>query len=367
MYIKAILLPLQISRLFKKEKYHLTPTWLRIILLLTKNYMSKQQINKLAVTIEKVNYLYRSVRKREENIQKLELALLKKYVTELYDGLLELELDLKKSASTAIINEIVEKAPLVKEKASSDEDLHSPLVQEVNKIAAEEEESSTELPELTIENDANEQEDAPANIQLSDTPVVYAPIASEDDEETEEEDDNATINMSGFTEDVKEETIDEAETSFLENFVPPTITDEADEEPDEEEIVVDGDGAIKTQVLENLGFVTEDAEEKEEPQTVAMDMNDYLARKQAESSEGTNGERMFSIGFNQRIAYIKELFDNDEAAYTKAINDLAASKGYIEALTYINLNLRYDYKWQDENPTVKEFLEMIKRKFLGKV
>ena len=63
--------------------------------------MDKKKINELAVTIEKISYLYRSVRKSDEEIQKLEIALLKKYVVELYDGILSLEKDEKSKAVTS--------------------------------------------------------------------------------------------------------------------------------------------------------------------------------------------------------------------------------------------------------------------------
>lgn len=82
-------------------------------------------------------------------------------------------------------------------------------------------------------------------------------------------------------------------------------------------------------------------------------------------SSNTGGSEEFPISFNQRFAFINQLFDGDTDAFNRAIGDLGNSKGYIEALTYINLNLRHDYKWQDDDPVVKDFLDMIKKKYLG--
>ena len=70
--------------------------------------MDRKIVNELAITIEKINYLYRNIRKRDEDIQKIELALLKKYVSELYDGLISLD---KSSADSLTTN-----APVKQEK-----------------------------------------------------------------------------------------------------------------------------------------------------------------------------------------------------------------------------------------------------------
>ena len=76
--------------------------------------------------------------------------------------------------------------------------------------------------------------------------------------------------------------------------------------------------------------------------------------------------KTFDINFNQRHAFVKELFDNDEQAYDKTLLELGKSNGYIEALTYINLNVRYDYNWSDDSETKEEFMAIIKSKFLNR-
>jgi hypothetical protein len=54
--------------------------------------MNKRRLNEIAVALEKVNYLYRNMRKSNEPIKRLELALLKKYVLDLYDNILVMEM-----------------------------------------------------------------------------------------------------------------------------------------------------------------------------------------------------------------------------------------------------------------------------------
>ena len=67
---------------------------------------------------------------------------------------------------------------------------------------------------------------------------------------------------------------------------------------------------------------------------------------------------------SQKFAFIKTLFNGNEQAYQRTIQTVVNSKGYIEALTYINLNVRHEMGWQDHYPTVKEFIDIIKHKFL---
>lgn len=111
-----------------------------------------------------------------------------------------------------------------------------------------------------------------------------------------------------------------------------------------------------------------------EEETVAMDMNSILAKhvRSAGSSvvdrlQRTVGRKDggFDITFNQKHAFIRQLFNKNERAFYAALNDLGDSKGYIEALTYINLNLRHDYNWDDTDPVVQDFLDVIKRRFLS--
>ena len=112
--------------------------------------------------------------------------------------------------------------------------------------------------------------------------------------------------------------------------------------------------------------------DEDEGETIAIgELNSLLGKEQEETSTrkdtgAISGDSIkFPVTFNQRIAFIRELFSNNEKAYHESMKELSEARGYIEALTYINLNLRYDFNWKDNDPIVKEFLEMIKHRFLG--
>ncbi|HRI28095.1 MAG TPA: hypothetical protein PK239_03890 [Chitinophagales bacterium] len=329
--------------------------------------MDKKLINRLAVTIEKINYLYRNIRKREENMQKLELALLKKYVTELYDGLVEVELELKQDGASGLdLHPLEHREQQIIARAKEEQITPKPEAQYTAPVVEAKPEPEIVIPTPEPQVDAvPEPEEEPEVIVLPEPvelpePEPVATIFSVPQQEDEDEtDDAATAYMHTFRHKTDEST----------PIAPPAVQEE-------EEIIVDAEGAIKTQILSDLQKSQilqqtnlDDFDDTDE--TVAMELNDVLGKQAkeltvAEKFAAGNGGADFAIGASQRTTYINHLFGGDEEAYDHAIDDLATSKGYIEALTYVNLNLRYDYKWDDHDPIVREFLDIIKAKFLGK-
>ncbi|OWY22204.1 hypothetical protein B6N25_07645 [Sphingobacteriales bacterium TSM_CSS] len=317
--------------------------------------MDKKLINRLAVTIEKINYLYRNIRKREENMQKLELALLKKYVTELYDGLVEVELSLKQDAPL-----IADEHPLQKREQVVKEKVMNETPPEPEIIDLPEPEPVAEPEPIIIPEPEPEPEPEPVVVPLPEPVVVPPP---------EPEPQPVMVLHEQFVEDVVPTgQIDQSFAQDLGNMMTRKVQEEV-----EEEVIMDDEGSVKTQILtdfQKANLLKQEEEEESEQETVAMELNDVLGNKQndktiADKFATKSGATEFAIGHNQRIDYINHLFGGDEESYNIAIDDLANAKGYIEALTYVNLNLRYDYKWDDHDPKVREFLDMIKHKFLG--
>mgnify|MGYP001157926756 FL=1 len=335
--------------------------------------MDKKLINRLAVTIEKINYLYRNIRKREENMQKLELALLKKYVTELYDGLVEVELELKQDGvNQGDFHPLEQRAQVLKAQIQEEAVIFEPEVEETPEPQIEPE------PEVFI-NDTPvvEEPDPEPEIEPEMEPLPIPEILPEPIEvpELEPESEPLIVSNTNFYSD-EDETDDIAATAYMNvNLQHENHDNEISSVLEDEEVIVDGDGSVKTQILTDFHksqiMQSEDDDDDLSEETVAMELNDVLGKKQKETSFadsfiGKSGDDVFSVGSGQRVTFINHLFGGDEEAYTHAIDDLAASQGYIEALTYVNLNLRYDYKWSDHDTIVREFLDLIKAKFMNR-
>ena len=428
--------------------------------------MHLKKINELAVILEKVNYLYRNIRKSNDAPKKIELALLKRYVTDFYDGLLELDVPAGTfSASTAehqatteassqkTLSNVAEKLPvaaLVETPNTSEEEKEAPWVATMSEKFTSIKESIAEKVETAKESVSEKvseiKEDMPswkdkaadlleaakdraADLKDSVSEKIASLKESADDkaddatehllswkdkaadlleaakdkaadlkdsvsekiaslkESADDKADDATEHLPSWKDkaaDLLEAAKDKA--ADLKDSVSEKIgnlsnnqkdNDDTDKPPVFERIKdsmsheyrEENDDSVRTMILENKGGndnllkITENTDDE----TVAIDAKKATplidALKGGKTSEG-GGKNIFPINFNQRYAFVNRLFDGDEAGYGKAINDLSESKGYIEALTYVNLNLRYDYKWRDDDPTVKEFLDIIKHTFL---
>jgi len=66
-----------------------------------------------------------------------------------------------------------------------------------------------------------------------------------------------------------------------------------------------------------------------------------------------------AIGINDRFLFIREIFDNNEEEYNSTIAYLNQSTNLETVLNWINK----EKNWDIEDPTVKLFIEIIKRKF----
>ncbi len=408
----------------------------------------KKSIKKLAVALEKINYLYGSIKRKEGRAEQVELKLMKRYAADLYDLLLEVELKaMAVEKETTAIPRQRQEALVAQEKdrmpSVIDQFIESPAVVDDNTISYRppvvetpptiEEEPSPIVEELftTYESEARTMEIEEVLDFSPELPVVES-VVEELEEEVLEEEEEAVF----FPEP-------EPEPEEEESVVVYNEAEEKVEEPEEEEIYVfeetnlkeeaiaadtldlglDKDfsdiertiseiqeqrrfleeetalqsenlqqapavGSVdevietssKTKILNDLlekdppieHIVEEDLAEQQEEMTVEAPeaLNDLYKNQQekpsiADQLGAANYEGKFPISFNQRFAFINQLFDGDADAFNHSMNELSESRGYIEALTYINLNLRHDYKWQDDDPVVKDFLDMIKRKFLG--
>lgn len=259
--------------------------------------MNKKKMNDLAVVLEKVNYLYRTMRKSNEPLKKVELALLKKYITDLYDGLVELELPLMPT--------------------------HEVLSEHKVEFVPQQELVKTP-PKVEVQ---------PPKVEVI-PPKVEAPVAPPPPPPPPPK-----VEVLPPKEEMPQEKIQYSK-------------------PDTNE-----DEGIKTQVFSSKpsGGVPKPLVAVEEEETLVMNKSQPKTLADNLSSGDKNA---FPISFQQRYAFVNQLFGGDENAYNSAIAELSDSKGYIEALTYINLNLRYDFKWRDDDSVVREFLDIIKRRFL---
>jgi hypothetical protein len=69
-----------------------------------------------------------------------------------------------------------------------------------------------------------------------------------------------------------------------------------------------------------------------------------------------------SIGINDKFLFINELFEGNMRIYDEAIQKLNTSSNMAQA-ELLMLDLKIVYNWESESPTVKKFVELVRRKF----
>ena len=70
-----------------------------------------------------------------------------------------------------------------------------------------------------------------------------------------------------------------------------------------------------------------------------------------------------AIGVNDRFLFINELFRGDEAMYERSIKTIQNFTIYAEAEFWIKRELKVKIGWLDSHPVVKQFDQLIKRRF----
>jgi len=71
-----------------------------------------------------------------------------------------------------------------------------------------------------------------------------------------------------------------------------------------------------------------------------------------------------AIGLNQKFQFIKELFQADADAYKSAVSKLNSFSGGTEAEQYLRNELMATYSWNEEEPLVIAFTELVHRRYL---
>ena len=70
------------------------------------------------------------------------------------------------------------------------------------------------------------------------------------------------------------------------------------------------------------------------------------------------------IGLNDRIAFVKNLFDGSQEDFNRVVSQLNSFKTEKEAIKFINKMVKPDYNWSEQEALETRFMEIIQRKFV---
>lgn len=114
-----------------------------------------------------------------------------------------------------------------------------------------------------------------------------------------------------------------------------------------------------------------DKKSKELHETIAPEnsgsLNERLKESRTELSDSLQESPIKdlkkAIGINDRYLYINELFRGDEVMYERSIKTINGFSIYPEAEYWIKRELKLKLGWDDKDSTVKQFDQLIKRRF----
>lgn len=96
-------------------------------------------------------------------------------------------------------------------------------------------------------------------------------------------------------------------------------------------------------------------------------LNDALREHKTELSETLQESPIKDlrkgIGINDRFLFISELFRGDEAMYERSIKTINGFSIYPEAEYWIRRELKLKLGWDDKNTVVRQFDQLVKRRF----
>ncbi|WP_010182029.1 hypothetical protein [Aquimarina agarilytica] len=92
-------------------------------------------------------------------------------------------------------------------------------------------------------------------------------------------------------------------------------------------------------------------------------VNDVIATQQ-KSSLNDSLKKSIQIGLNDRIGFIKHLFDGNQDDYTRVLSQLNTFETNTEAINFINQMVKPEYNnWENKEAFETRFLEVVFRKF----
>ncbi len=243
--------------------------------------------------------------------------------------------------------------------------------------------------------------------------INTTPNATESKEEILEKIENVVVEdikneVEETIEEVLDESLDEEEEIVVEFIVEEsdehvviTLEEEEEEEEDEEDEDEDEDEEDEEEIqeikeepilkiveeileqpfdeLEQTLFSSDTAEnsdeknseekkvvtlEEELEDTISVDVAADLFEKAPEKKSLNDALQMnLQIGLNDRIAFVKNLFDGSQGDFNRVVSQINSFKTEKEAKRFINKMVKPDYDWSSQEEYEERFLSLIERKF----
>ena len=104
--------------------------------------------------------------------------------------------------------------------------------------------------------------------------------------------------------------------------------------------------------------------EEELEDTISVDVAADLFEKAPEKKSLNDAlQQNLQIGLNDRIAFVKNLFDGSQGDFNRVVSQINSFKTEKEAKRFINKMVKPDYNWSNQEEYEARFISLIERKF----
>ena len=161
-----------------------------------------------------------------------------------------------------------------------------------------------------------------------------------------------------------EQEADEIADNIIEAIEEETIIEDIIEQPfDELEELLHGDSDVKNDV-KDVGERKTPTLEDELQDTISVDvMTDLFTKAEPKKTVNDYFQKSIQIDLNDRIAFVKHLFDGDQNDFNRVISQLNTFKTEKEAKKFISKMIKPDYDWSAKEEYENRLLEIIERRF----
>ena len=104
--------------------------------------------------------------------------------------------------------------------------------------------------------------------------------------------------------------------------------------------------------------------EEELDDTISVEVAaDLFEKPEIKKSLNDQLQQNINIGLNDRIAFVKNLFDGSQEEFNRVVSQLNTIKTEKEAKKFINKMVKPDYDWSNQEEYEERFFAIIERKF----
>ena len=70
-----------------------------------------------------------------------------------------------------------------------------------------------------------------------------------------------------------------------------------------------------------------------------------------------------NVGLNDRIAFVKHLFNDSQADFNRVLSQLNTLDSYLESMYFIENLVKPDYQWENKKPYEDRLISLVKKRF----